>query len=50
MEEGYLLVDNTLEKIQDLIQRFEFQIGELGNGRFVKNIFDLCVAIQCNRL
>ncbi len=29
---------------------FEPRIGELGNGRFVKNIFDRCIAIQCNRL
>jgi hypothetical protein len=36
--------------VQDLVKQFESQIGELGNGRFVRNIFDRCVAIQCNRL
>ncbi|AKG24734.1 ATPase [Calothrix sp. 336/3] len=47
---GYLLSDETLKVVQDLVQQFETQIGELGNGRFVRNIFDRCVAIQCNRL
>jgi hypothetical protein len=32
------------------VNQFEHQIGELGNGRFVRNIFDRCIAIQCNRL
>jgi SpoVK/Ycf46/Vps4 family AAA+-type ATPase len=47
---GYLLSDNTLKAVQGLVKQFESQIGELGNGRFVRNIFDRCVAIQCNRL
>lgn len=47
---GYLLSDKTLKAVQDLVKQFESQIGELGNGRFVRNIFDRCVAIQCNRL
>ncbi|UIE38093.1 AAA family ATPase [Leptodesmis sichuanensis] len=47
---GYLLSDETLNSVQDLVMHFETQIGELGNGRFVRNIFDRCVAIQCNRL
>jgi SpoVK/Ycf46/Vps4 family AAA+-type ATPase len=49
-QHGYLLSDNTLNSVQDLAKQFETQIGELGNGRFVRNIFDRCVAIQCNRL
>ncbi len=47
---GYLLSDETLKAVQELVQQFETQVGELGNGRFVRNIFDRCVAIQCNRL
>jgi stage V sporulation protein K len=47
---GYLLSDKTLKAVQDLVNQFETQIGELGNGRFVRNIFDRCVATQCNRL
>jgi hypothetical protein len=49
-QHGYLLSDNTLNSVQDLVKQFETQIGALGNGRFVRNIFDRCVAIQCNRL
>lgn len=49
-QHGYLLSDKTLNSVQDLVKQFETQIGELGNGRFVRNIFDRCVAIQCNRL
>lgn len=49
-QHGYLLSNKTLNSVQDLVKQFETQIGELGNGRFVRNIFDRCVAIQCNRL
>jgi stage V sporulation protein K len=49
-QHGYLLSDKALNSVQDLVKQFETQIGELGNGRFVRNIFDRCVAIQCNRL
>ncbi|MBD2580236.1 AAA family ATPase [Oscillatoria sp. FACHB-1406] len=49
-QHGYLLSDKTLEVVQELVKQFEDRIGELGNGRFVRNIFDRCVALQCNRL
>ncbi|MCC5635221.1 AAA family ATPase [Nostoc sp. CHAB 5844] len=49
-QHGYLLSEKTLEAVRHLVNQFEHQIGELGNGRFVRNIFDRCVAIQCNRL
>lgn len=47
---GYLFSDKTLEAVKHLVKHFEGRIGELGNGRFVRNIFDRCVALQCNRL
>ena len=49
-QHGYVFSDKTLDAVQHLVKQFEDQIGELGNGRFVRNIFDRCVAIQCNRL
>lgn len=49
-QQEYLLSENTLNRVQALVKEFESQIGDLGNGRFVRNIFDRCVAIQCNRL
>ena len=49
-QHGYLFSDKTLDAVQHLVKQFKDQIGELGNGRFVRNIFDRCVAIQCNRL
>ncbi len=49
-QHGYQISDETLEAIRALVMEFEPRIGELGNGRFVKNIFDRCIAIQCNRL
>lgn len=49
-QQEYLLSENTLNRVQVLVKEFESQIGDLGNGRFVRNIFDRCVAIQCNRL
>jgi stage V sporulation protein K len=49
-QHGYLLSDQTLEAVCQIVQQFEDQIGNLGNGRFVRNIFDRCVANQCNRL
>ncbi|MBD1854276.1 MULTISPECIES: AAA family ATPase [Leptolyngbya] len=47
---GYLVSDETLKKVTQLVKQFEEQIGQLGNGRFVRNIFDRCIANQCNRL
>lgn len=49
-QHGYLFADETLDAVKHLVKQFETQIGELGNGRFVRNVFDRCVAIQCNRL
>lgn len=49
-QSGYLLSDKTLESVCHLVEQFESQVGELGNGRFVRNIFDRCVAMQCSRL
>jgi stage V sporulation protein K len=49
-QHGYQISAETLEAIHCLVMVFESRIGELGNGRFVKNIFDRCIAIQCNRL
>lgn len=47
---GYIVGPETVETLYRLISQFEAKIGELGNGRFVRNIFDRCVANQCNRL
>lgn len=49
-EYGYIVSEATLERIKDLVEGFTERIGELGNGRFVRNIFDRCIANQCNRL
>jgi stage V sporulation protein K len=49
-QHGYQISAATLEAICGLVMEFEPRIGELGNGRFVKNIFDRCIAMQCNRL
>ncbi|HTL87966.1 MAG TPA: AAA family ATPase [Leptolyngbya sp.] len=49
-QQGYLVSDETLKKVNQLVKKFQEQIGELGNGRFVRNIFDRCIANQCNRL
>ncbi|MEH1944973.1 MAG: AAA family ATPase [Nostoc sp.] len=49
-QHGYLFSEKTLEAVHLLVNQFEHQIGKLGNGRFVRNIFDRCIAIQCNRL
>jgi stage V sporulation protein K len=47
---SYLLDDLTLAIFSELVTQFTDRIGELGNGRFVRNIFDRCIANQCNRL
>jgi SpoVK/Ycf46/Vps4 family AAA+-type ATPase len=47
---GYIMENIAKQKINDLFSEFQSQIGELGNGRFVRNIFDRCIANQCNRL
>jgi stage V sporulation protein K len=49
-QHGYLFSEETLKFTHKLVAQFESQVGELGNGRFVRNIFDRCVASQCNRL
>lgn len=49
-QHGYLLSKQTLKSMRHLIRQYETQIGELGNGRFVRNLFDRCVAMQCGRL
>jgi stage V sporulation protein K len=47
---SYLIDDNLLTIFSNLVTEFTDRIGELGNGRFVRNIFDRCIANQCNRL
>jgi stage V sporulation protein K len=47
---GYSVSPETLEAVHKLVTQFEGKIGELGNGRFMRNIFDRCIANQCNRL
>jgi stage V sporulation protein K len=47
---GYQISEATLASVEGLVSEFEPQIGELGNGRFIKNVFDRCIALQCNRL
>ena len=47
---SYLLDDSILPIFSNLVTEFTDRIGELGNGRFVRNIFDRCIANQCNRL
>lgn len=49
-QHGYVISEKALEAFSRLVNQFEPQIGELGNGRFVRNIFDRCIAIQSNRL
>jgi stage V sporulation protein K len=49
-QHGYQFSAEVLEAAHNLVIGFESRIGELGNGRFMKNIFDRCIAIQCNRL
>jgi stage V sporulation protein K len=47
---GYRISAEVLVLVEQLANEFESQIGELGNGRFIKNVFDRCIALQCNRL
>ena len=49
-QHGYLFPDKSLESVHSLVSEFEGRVGELGNGRFVRNIFDRCIALQCGRL
>ena len=49
-EQGYLLGDGVLAAIENLFTEFNERIGQLGNGRFVRNVFERCMATQCNRL
>lgn len=48
--DDYSLSKQTIEVLAVLMNQFEGQVGDLGNGRFVRNVFDRCVALQCNRL
>jgi stage V sporulation protein K len=47
---SYAIDDVILSTFRELVTEFTDRIGELGNGRFVRNIFDRCIANQCNRL
>jgi stage V sporulation protein K len=47
---SYAIDDEILATFTELVAEFTDRIGELGNGRFVRNIFDRCIANQCNRL
>jgi stage V sporulation protein K len=47
---GYQISAETLASVEHLVSEFEPRIGELGNGRFMQNVFDRCIALQCNRL
>jgi stage V sporulation protein K len=47
---SYAIDDVILSTFRELVAEFIDRIGELGNGRFVRNIFDRCIANQCNRL
>jgi stage V sporulation protein K len=47
---SYVIDDVILSTFRELVSEFTDRIGELGNGRFVRNIFDRCIANQCNRL
>jgi stage V sporulation protein K len=49
-DNGYLIDERVLSVFSELVAEFTDRIGELGNGRFVRNIFDRCIANQCNRL
>ncbi len=49
-EHGYLLGDGALAAAENLFTEFSDRIGQLGNGRFVRNVFERCMASQCNRL
>lgn len=49
-QHDYLIPGETLENIANLFRLFDGRIGELGNGRFVRNVFDRCIAKQCVRL
>ncbi|WP_330204325.1 AAA family ATPase [Cyanobacterium sp. DS4] len=49
-ENGYHITSDFEEKMCNLFRELEAKIGELGNGRFVRNIFDRCLTNQCNRL
>ncbi|NMF83941.1 AAA family ATPase [Nodosilinea sp. P-1105] len=46
----YALADGTSQSLEVLLNQFSDNIGSLGNGRFVRNIFDRCLALQCSRL
>jgi len=49
-EQGYVVSEQVLASVHLLVMGLADQIGELGNGRFARNLFDRCVVRQCNRL
>jgi hypothetical protein len=49
-DRGYLVSEETLTVFSDVVGIFADRVGTLGNGRFARNIFDKCIANQCNRL
>ncbi|MGI0479473.1 AAA family ATPase [Geminocystis sp. CENA526] len=49
-QHGYKIDDLIKIEITDLLSEFDTKIGELGNARLIRNIFDRCLANQCNRL
>ena len=49
-QSGYSIGRDILETTEKVLKQFSGKYGELGNGRFVRNIFDRCIANQCNRL
>lgn len=49
-QHGYIVTPEAIRAISNLVSQFDDKISELGNGRFVRNVFDRCVANQCNRL
>jgi stage V sporulation protein K len=46
----YCLAEGASHSLEVLLDDFSDNIGSLGNGRFVRNIFDRCLALQCSRL
>lgn len=49
-QHNYRISERVIEKFHALVSQFESETGSLGNARFVRNIFDRCIANQCNRL
>lgn len=49
-DHGYNIPSDFEKKINNLLAELEPEIGSLGNGRFIRNLFDRCITNQCNRL